>query len=230
MKTMKVGTCAVVVAAITVLSGCQSRLQQGSVGEEPKLTTKTAINVPSEPITAPLKQVDAESFIRTSTENVKAFWDRNEINLNEVSDSGVMGVIKCKGKFAPSERAMYCTTDDVLYYVTPKLNILLAQPHGDTATTIIVAHEMGHAIQDMYADGAFDGAKGDRPIDGVPVAELSADCFAGMYMASTGDAETEIRDGVGLTALHKNRARVAAFRSGMATAPSDVKTCFTNYE
>lgn len=173
---------------------------------------------------------NAESFIDTATANVKSFWNSHKINLNEVSDSGVMGVIHCGGD-APTARALYCSTNDVLYYVTPKFNTLLAQPHGDTATTIIVAHEMGHAIQDMYADGAFDGAKGDRPIDGVAAAELSADCFSGVYMTHGTDlAETEIRDGVGLTALHKNRARIAAFRAGMATVPSDVKTCFTNYE
>jgi predicted metalloprotease len=96
---------------------------------------------------------------------------------------------------------------------------------GSTAAQEVFAHEIGHAIHD------YMGSKSDRlfaapPIDGIAADELSADCFSGMYMASTGESRenmiTMFREIPSVTAV-----RVAAFETGLAT--SRPKECLTTF-
>jgi len=67
--------------------------------------------------------------------------------------------------------AFYCEEGDFIAYDVEGLIPALRQKYGDVAVGLVLAHEMGHAIQ----------ARGGAPDGAFVYIELQADCFAGAW-------------------------------------------------
>jgi predicted metalloprotease len=74
--------------------------------------------------------------------------------------------------------AFYCPAGDEITYWRPKVQEF-ADDYGDVQAALILAHELGHTIQDR--EGMYDV----RSI----VAETQADCFAGTWLKSVVDGK-----------------------------------------
>ena len=70
----------------------------------------------------------------------------------------------------PEQGPVYCGMDWGIYYQVD----FLAKEYGDGAVAAVVAHEMGHHVQNLL------GSHKRYTVQN----ELEADCFAGVYMAS----------------------------------------------
>ena len=78
----------------------------------------------------------------------------------------------------------YCNIDHTMYYPAWFMEQQW-RTHGDYAVVTIIAHEWGHAVQNLL--GGLDS--GDYTI----TIELEADCFAGAYTAYANERSTKIR-------------------------------------
>lgn len=76
----------------------------------------------------------------------------------------------------------YCGRNHTVYIA--QQDIRLAYQHGDAALAYIIAHEYAHAMQ---------AAHGFMPRS-IPIAELQADCLAGVYLASIPNLGLDDRD------------------------------------
>ena len=103
---------------------------------------------------------------------------------NRADQSGCGAAQSAMGPF-------YCPTDKKIYLDTEFFNELSQrfQAPGDFAMAYVVAHEVGHHVQDMM--GTLDQAHnaqaraGDTQGNAIQVAvELQADCYAGVWAAN----------------------------------------------
>jgi predicted metalloprotease len=91
-------------------------------------------------------------------------WDANGFDDTSFCGGDTYGVVN----------AGYCTDDQTIGWDRGELLPSLAEAHGDMGVTMVLAHEYGHAVQEMA--GMAD--------DNTPtlVSEQQADCLAGSYM------------------------------------------------
>jgi predicted metalloprotease len=89
----------------------------------------------------------------------------------------------------------YCPTDKKIYLDTEFFNELSQrfQAPGDFAQAYVVAHEVGHHVQDVIGtlDTAHNLQARDSEADGNAVqvkVELQADCYAGVWAANAKDS------------------------------------------
>ncbi len=75
--------------------------------------------------------------------------------------------------------AFYCQEGDFIAYDVERLIPALQKKYGDVAVGLVLAHEMGHAVQARV--GAPDGA--------FVYIELQADCFAGAWTQHVADGD-----------------------------------------
>ncbi len=140
------------------------------------------------------------------------------------------------GTAAQDEGSFYCDEDTTIYVQQVDLDDLADLPRvrREAAQVYLLAHEYGHAVQAFLDVDAGDDAKGLRS-DSVRY-ELQADCLAGAYVATRGEAtaagayERAVREGgddVGEDPLppaeyeHGTGAqRVSAFRTGRRAGPT----------
>ena len=94
----------------------------------------------------------------------------------------------------------YCPTDKKIYLDTSFFNELSQrfQAPGDFAQAYVIAHEVGHHIQDLQGtlDQAHNAQARSSETQGnaIQVAvELQADCFAGVWAANARDANGQLR-------------------------------------
>ncbi|WP_273688390.1 neutral zinc metallopeptidase [Ketogulonicigenium vulgare] len=90
----------------------------------------------------------------------------------------------------------YCPTDQSIYLDTDFFNVLAQQlgATGDFAAAYVIAHEVGHHVQDLLGvldqTNAARAQMGQADANAVSVmVELQADCFAGIWAAH---AETSL--------------------------------------
>jgi len=79
---------------------------------------------------------------------------------------------ECGGSANQKGGPFYCTLDETIFYPVQFFE-RVANPFGDAATAIVVAHENAHRVQDLL--GIFD-----LPIISAQL-ELQADCLAGVW-------------------------------------------------
>ena len=100
------------------------------------------------------------------------------------------------GQASPRTGPFFCTTNDGIYLPVAFFD-QVAQPFGDAATAIVIAHENGHHIQDLL--GLFD-----QPLTSAQI-ELQADCLAGVWAKTVFDRglleEGDIGEILGLVEL-----------------------------
>lgn len=176
--------------AAIILSGCAG----GSIGDLPAelpestTTTTTTTSPRSTPTTtSPTSQPEANpthaAIVPTDVPqmigDIEAFWATRGVSLDVGSSEAAP--VKCGTTVYETSPAVYCFKEDQVVHrplegaVTETLDRMLM-------VQTMIAHEMGHAVQDEV--DRLDGPEGDRQVDGWDVRELSADCFAGIYMAT----------------------------------------------
>jgi predicted metalloprotease len=100
------------------------------------------------------------------------------------------------GQASPRTGPFYCTLDEGIYLPVEFFD-KVANPFGDAATAIVVAHENGHRVQDLL--GIFD-----QRVSSVQI-ELQADCLAGVWAKTVFDRglleEGDIGEILGLVEL-----------------------------
>ncbi|MFM8305136.1 MAG: neutral zinc metallopeptidase [Actinomycetota bacterium] len=79
--------------------------------------------------------------------------------------------------------AFYCTEGDSIAYDVERLVPALRERYGDVAVGLVLAHEMGHAVQ----------ARVGAPDDAFVTIELQADCFAGAWAAHVAAGGSDLR-------------------------------------
>jgi predicted metalloprotease len=94
--------------------------------------------------------------------------------------------------------ASYCTGDTTIYLSAQWIYENIAQPYtdddgtehdgGDFGPAVVVAHEMGHALQQELGIENIPGFGSVQPL------ELQADCFAGLW-ANAKDANSQLEEG-----------------------------------
>jgi predicted metalloprotease len=82
------------------------------------------------------------------------------------------------GQASPQTGPFYCSTDEGIYLPVEFFD-KVANPFGDAATAIVIAHENGHRVQDLL--GEFQ-----LPITSAQL-ELQADCLAGVWAKTVFD-------------------------------------------
>ena len=100
------------------------------------------------------------------------------------------------GQASPRTGPFFCTLNDGIYLPVAFFD-RVAQPFGDAATAIVIAHENGHHVQDLL--GLFD-----QPLTSAQI-ELQADCLAGVWAKTVFDRglleEGDIGEILGLVEL-----------------------------
>lgn len=266
-------------AVVALLGGC-SRAVSGTPTTFGSYSTTDvaglpATNGPSGPkpgapeSTLPVEGTDngkTDKLARDAVADIQSFWDESfpesfddkkfEPVKRLVSyDSTGPGVPLCGSNTAGLANAFYCSADDSIAWDRGQLLPTLNNNFGPMAVVTVLAHEMGHAVQNR--------AKTAGGNDPVIVMEQQADCFTGAYFrhvaegsserfqVSTGEGLNEamgvlnyIRDTPGDTDFTGSNAhgsafdRVTAFQYGFSDGPqrcadinsADVKQRTTQFQ
>ncbi len=126
----------------------------------------------------------------------------------------------CTQKAADVEgNAFYCPAADAIAWDRASLLPVLEDRYGQAAVVVVLAHEVGHAVQNRM--GITPEAERREP-DKYPtiLTEAQADCFAGAFIRSVTDGKTEHLD-IGTDALDKALGALITFRDPVGTSPED---------
>lgn len=202
--------------AAVMLSGCTT-VTGGEPVASDELTTSTV--APRTPTKAPRTTKPVARSVARIIKDIELFWARGGIHLDvgsRVDDTPTCVDANGKTWRYLDSPAVYCFDENLISY-RPTL------PSMPDAVKIL-AHEMGHAVQDDA--NWFDGPDGDVKVPGTDIAvrEVSADCLGGVYIGAEEPslAGTDV-DGIG-------GVRTKAFQKGNRLNLSDAETCFTEYE
>ncbi|WJR35255.1 hypothetical protein P3F83_07755 [Mycobacteroides immunogenum] len=230
MSTTKRHVPLVVTAAIAavMLSGCSNSVDgtptSTSSGMIPA-STMSSTSTPSRTTTAPVTSTAAApshseitpTGVNQIVQDVVNFWRERGVDLKirtrEVSE------LTCSGMRYTESKAIYCDKGDIIYYL-PLGQMTLDSPNRMLVVQALLAHEVGHAVQD-YA-GKLQGAEGDRIADGTKIAELSADCFSGIYMATQSPTAAGIE--------FDTPPRTAAYQYGRGIPAGQEEQCLTHWD
>lgn len=142
-------------------------------------------------------------------------------------------VTSCDGgeTMYPTSRAVYCGGSKNVVYSESLVGNLMAKEHGAIAVEIVFSHEAGHAIQDISGSAVRPGGSlAKKKLDGSATAtELSADCFAGMYMRTSSASDPDIEQALRMTHIGSHAGRKAAFELGRSVGVSAPKLCLSEY-
>jgi predicted metalloprotease len=117
--------------------------------------------------------------------------------LSFYSGGGASGCGAAQSAMGP----FYCPTDDKIYIDTAFFDELQTKfgAAGDFAQAYVIAHEVGHHIQDLT--GVLDQASAQQrrvsKSEGNAIqvrVELQADCYAGVYAANARDAQGSVME------------------------------------
>lgn len=203
--------------AALVLSGCGTAVDGEPVTADTP-TSATRTSTPPRTTTTTVEQRPVAHDVDQIIKDIEQFWARGGIHLDvgsRVDEVPTCGTPSGRKRY-PTSPAVYCFHEDVISY-RPSLPTM-----PDAA--LILAHEMGHAVQDDR--DWLDGADGDEKVPGtdIPVREVSADCLAGVYIAAEEPSlEGSVIDGRG-------GVRTSAFQRGVGLDMSQAQVCFTDYE
>jgi predicted metalloprotease len=154
---------------------------------------------------------DADKLATLAVNDVADFWEKNYSESFDGSFTPVQDLVSydsddpsspeiCGGETYQNPNALFCPMDDLIAWDRGTLIPLGQRFFGDASISALLAHEYGHAIQDM-AHIADD----DTP---TIVSEQQADCLAGTYVRwvaegksprfqlSTGDGLNHVLAGV----------------------------------
>lgn len=184
---------AIALTLLLVLTACSSsggKTAQGATGTNSSSNDSASTNdensaVPGKTTFGP---DDDDAIIRKAVADVQSFYEEEFSKLYGGSFAPVSGGLfpygpddpppKCGGTGKAdyqeiAQNAFYCPQNDYVAWDTVNLTNDLLANFGPYTLAIVVAHELGHAIQERH--GILDG----RFI--TFVTEQQADCFAGAY-------------------------------------------------
>ncbi|WP_253891161.1 neutral zinc metallopeptidase [Actinokineospora diospyrosa] len=86
--------------------------------------------------------------------------------------------------------AFYCPDADIIAWDRAALLPVLRDRFGEAAVMLVLAHEMGHAVQDRTGSGATE-RKADPSRYPTILIEAMADCYAGSFVRWVADGKAE---------------------------------------
>lgn len=145
--------------------------------------TPTVMSPPAATVMSP--PTDIDSTVRRIGEDVTAWWSRNGVDIGPIEYALTTADITCGGDTVTDE-ALFChhRSGGGVAKFRAQAMTQLHRETGDVGVEIVVAHELGHGVQ--YA--AHTDYRSDT------LAELSADCFAGAYLAASGAEFRDVMD------------------------------------
>lgn len=116
-------------------------------------------------------------------------WHDLDGGAYSVDTTDVDGVSPpCSGSSDEIEgNAYYCGSVDAIAWDRSALLPVLREHYGDTAVVAVLAHEIGHAVQQRTGQPQQGSASQDRSIR----TEAMADCYAGSFARSVADGRSE---------------------------------------
>ncbi|MGW8564868.1 KPN_02809 family neutral zinc metallopeptidase [Isoptericola sp. NPDC055881] len=159
--------------------------------------------------TAQQANTDRECRLSATVQSLDAYWDTVlpaqagvRYTLPEVVSFSGSTATGC-GSASSATGPFYCPPDQTVYVDVSFFDQLSAQfgaEGGPLAEEYVVAHEVGHHVEQLT--GAMDAADrgGSGPESDSVRIELMADCLAGMW---AGSAATEVDPDTGVTFLDK---------------------------
>ena len=115
--------------------------------------------------------------------------------------------------------AFYCPSADAIAWDRAALLPVLKDRFGDAAVVIVLAHEMGHAVQNRM--GITPEAERRDPAKYPTIlTEAMADCFAGSFIKWVNDGKSEHLD-IGSDTLDSALGALITFRDPVGTSPDD---------
>ncbi|MDX8055910.1 neutral zinc metallopeptidase [Lentzea sp. BCCO 10_0798] len=126
----------------------------------------------------------------------------------------------CTQKAADVEgNAFYCPAADAIAWDRASLLPVLQDRFGEAAVVVVLAHEIGHAVQNRM--GITPEAERREP-ERYPtiLTEAQADCFAGAFVRNVTDGKSQRLD-INADALDKALGALITFRDPVGTSPED---------
>ena len=115
--------------------------------------------------------------------------------------------------------AFYCPAKDSVAWDRSALLPVLRDQFGDAAVVVVLAHEMGHAVQGRTSPTA-DMARRDPDQYPTILVETMADCYSGAFVRSVVDGKAaHLR--ITATQLDRALGALAAFRDPVGTSSSE---------
>lgn len=163
---------------------------------------------------------DVDRLAATVVTDVQDYWARQypEVfgtpwrNLDggffSVDTNGEGTAPPCSAAVSDLEgNAYYCATVDAIAWDRTALLPVLREHYGDASVVVVLAHELGHAVQQRARIGA----------DADPVRlEAMADCFSGAYVRSVTDGRSE-RLRINAEQLDRALRAIILFRDPVST-------------
>ncbi|WP_367136037.1 neutral zinc metallopeptidase [Saccharothrix sp. HUAS TT1] len=115
--------------------------------------------------------------------------------------------------------AFYCPSADAIAWDRAALLPVLQDGFGDAAVVIVLAHEMGHAVQNRMGITP-EAERRDPGRYPTILTEAMADCFAGAFVKWVNDGESEHLD-IGSDTLDSALGALITFRDPVGTSPTD---------
>ncbi|MBP2338697.1 putative metalloprotease [Saccharothrix coeruleofusca] len=115
--------------------------------------------------------------------------------------------------------AFYCPSADAIAWDRAALLPVLQDRFGDTAVVIVLAHEMGHAVQRRMGITP-EAERRDPQRYPTILTEAMADCFAGSFLKWVNDGKAEHLD-IGADTLDSALGALVDFRDPVGTSPND---------
>lgn len=218
---------AAALAAVVITSAACDRSVDGTA----RAAKTQAVPVPTT-TTVPHRHLSPAATVKLLGDDVITWWGQNGVSIGPIEYAPVGGIITCAGTPFPNNDALFCRHADggigggggVLNYQTQAITLLLHKI-GEYGVGLVVAHELGHAVQ--YVEG--------RRGEGAAW-ELSADCLAGAYFAAGKNPDRAVAKAFARTQLSALRGSGAALQAGAdavhggATGPSLITYCLDYHQ
>jgi predicted metalloprotease len=147
---------------------------------------------------------DADKLATLGVNDVAAFWEQNYSEAFDGSFTAVEDLVSynsespsspeiCGGETYDNPNALFCPPDHLIAWDRGVLIPIGQQFFGDTSIAALLAHEYGHAVQDMAQIVDEDTS--------TLVSEQQADCLAGTYIRWVAEGKSprfELSTGDGL--------------------------------
>ncbi|SDC61069.1 Predicted metalloprotease [Actinokineospora iranica] len=115
--------------------------------------------------------------------------------------------------------AFYCPTADVIAWDRAALLPVLRDRFGEAAVMLVLAHEMGHAVQNRTGAGLSDRKANPGRFPTILI-EAMADCYAGSFVRWVADGKAEHLD-IAKERLDSALESLISFRDPIGTEQTD---------
>jgi predicted metalloprotease len=178
-------------------------------------------------------QGTTDRLAASTISDVQAFWKQNYPSVfgkpwHDLT-GGVYSVdtVSSKGATPPCTEqasdvegnAFYCPSKDSIAWDRSALLPVLRDQFGDAAVVVVLAHEMGHAVQSRTSPTA-DMARQDPDRYPTILIETMADCYSGAFVRSVADGKApHLR--ITSAQLDKAIGALATFRDPVGTSSAE---------